>query len=67
MPTIISYEYGKPEYDFDDYDEGLYFKNFGLNRFPHLSLNNKFNDSNKLLIYCYSLLSKFIFYLKHEN
>ena len=67
MPTIIPYEYGEPEYDFEDYDEGLYFKNFGLNRFPHLTHNNKYNESNKFLNYCYSLLSEFIFCLNQEN
>ncbi len=73
MPTIIPFEFGELNYkpedeyelDFDDEDENdNYYKNKNVIEFPVLF---NYNDSDKNLNFCYSLLAEFIFCLSPDN
>lgn len=66
MPTIIPFDYEESDYDYTD--ENYFYQNVdeGLNLSPFFN-NNNYNDSNKPLNYCYSLLSEFIYCLSIES
>ena len=73
MPTIIPFEFGEPhyeskgEYEFGTEDEDEndnYYKNMDVIEFPVLF---NFNESDKNLNFCYSLLAEFIFCLSSDN
>lgn len=66
MPTIIPFDFEESDYDYTD--ENYFYQNVdeGLNLSPFFN-NNNYNDSNKPLNYCYSLLSEFIYCLSIEN
>ena len=74
MPTIIPFEFGEPnyeseggEYEFvaEDEDENdNNYKNMNVIEFPVLF---NYNDSDKNLNFCYSLLADFIFCLSPDN
>lgn len=66
MPTIIPFDFEESDYDYTD--ENYFYQNVdeGLNLSPFFN-NNNYNDSNKPLNYCYSLLSEFIYCLSIES
>ena len=65
MPTIIPFEFEEPIYEYED-DDYFYYQNVDDIEFPKL-YNYKYNNSNKYLNYCYSLLSQFLACLSAEN
>ena len=74
MPTIIPFEFGEPNYDSEggeyefiaeDEDENdNNYKKMNVIEFPVLF---NYNDSDKNLNFCYSLLADFIFCLSPDN
>lgn len=75
IPTIIPFEFGELnyepegeyEFEFEDEDENdYYYRNMDIIEFPVL-FNYNYNDSDKTLNFCYSLLAEFIFCLSPDN
>ena len=64
IPTIIPFDFEEPLYEYEYIDEN-FFSNY-MHEEVDSTINNQYNNSNKALSYCYSLLNKFIYCLSNN-